>query len=623
LRTVKGKNAYYSRMAFSPDGKMLAESAYSSTWLWNAATGEKLANLEFNDSDKARGVTNNNFAFAPDGKTIVVGLGDCLVFWDLITRKEVKRLEASRSGIWHGSDWIVFSDDGKYLASTTGGKITVWDLVSSKQLQEFPSHFSWADSVAVSPGGKYVASASGGDRTVRLWDAHTGKPLHVWLTPHRRIYPVLFTPDSASVIAAAHSVPGGCRLWDVVSGKERRMFDFPDLPKDAAEMLTSLRLSPDGKRLIALSLRSETKDHKTHVRKRYLTTWDVLSGERIQRRQLSFDNRILMNTEKLSPDGKYATVFHPPSVIIYDVLTDRPLRSLTAAELSPLAFSSDNKLLAYSEQSVGKMQRLRIHEIASGTDVLILDTGQVWSRDFTPDGRFLLTSGDEGLRLWELASGKEVLRYAHVTYFVSCVAIASDGRSAATGILDTNILVWDLAPATREKNNLSVVDLDRLWRQLASDDASSAYRAAGAFIADPERALPFLAQRLQPVKQDAPRIRRLIADLDSEKFAVRDAAFQELEKMDDAAHAVLRQELQKAASLEMRRRIQSLLSVPWVVRSPEKLRQIRAVMVLEQIGTAEARRVLERLAGGASEARQTREAKAALQRLHAAKLQHE
>lgn len=135
-------------------------------------------------------------------------------------------------------------------------------------------------------------------------------------------------------------------------------------------------------------------------------------------------------------------------------------------------------------------------------------------------------------------------------------------------------------------------------------------------IADSERSVPFLCGRLRPIpKEDAPRIRRLLAELDSEQFAVRDAAMKALQKMEDVAHPALRQALKDAPSLERRRRIQSLLTVEWPVRSPEKLRQIRAVMVLEQIGDAEARRLLTRLASGAEGARQTREAKAALGRL--------
>ena len=85
--------------------------------------------------------------------------------------------------------------------------------------------------------------------------------------------------------------------------------------------------------------------------------------------------------------------------------------------------------------------------------------------------------------------------------------------------------------------------------------------------------------------------------------------------MGDAAYPALRQALKDKPSLELRRSIQNLLPTSFVVRSPVTQRQIRAVMVLEQIGDAEARRLLQRLAEGAAEARQTREAKAALQRL--------
>jgi hypothetical protein len=47
----------------------------------------------------------------------------------------------------------------------------------------------------------------------------------------------------------------------------------------------------------------------------------------------------------------------------------------------------------------------------------------------------------------------------------------------------------------------------------------------------------------------------------------------------------------------------------------ETLQAVRAVEALEHIGTPEARKLLETLATGAPEARQTRDAKAALRRL--------
>jgi hypothetical protein len=51
------------------------------------------------------------------------------------------------------------------------------------------------------------------------------------------------------------------------------------------------------------------------------------------------------------------------------------------------------------------------------------------------------------------------------------------------------------------------------------------------------------------------------------------------------------------------------------ILSPKQLLTLRAIEVLEHIDTPEARQLLRRQAGGAAEARLTREAKAALERL--------
>src|SRR5207249_3590661 len=107
-----------------------------------------------------------------------------------------------------------------------------------------------------------------------------------------------------------------------------------------------------------------------------------------------------------------------------------------------------------------------------------------------------------------------------------------------------------------------------------------------------------------------------IADLDSETFAVRDKAFKRLDDMGNAAEAELRATLKKASSLELRRRLERLLSRPRpLVGSPETLRSLRAIAVLEQSGSTEARRLLEELARGAGHAAETQDARASLERL--------
>ena len=107
----------------------------------------------------------------------------------------------------------------------------------------------------------------------------------------------------------------------------------------------------------------------------------------------------------------------------------------------------------------------------------------------------------------------------------------------------------------------------------------------------------------------------LVADLDSEKFAVREAASQELGKYDAEVEPLLRKALESNPPAEARKRLDALLARPRAVPSPETLRGLRAIQALEHIGTGEAQLVLKELAQGAPEARLTQDAKASLERL--------
>jgi hypothetical protein len=159
-------------------------------------------------------------------------------------------------------------------------------------------------------------------------------------------------------------------------------------------------------------------------------------------------------------------------------------------------------------------------------------------------------------------------------------------------------------------------EAEALWAALAGADAARAHQAVASLAAAPEVALSLLQGRLRPAPPpDVARIRRLIGDLDATKFSVRDAALRALGELREEAGPLVREALARQPSLEVRRRLQSLLAGGQVVRSPERLRELRAADVLERIGSGGARRLLEALAGGAPEARLTREARASLGRL--------
>ena len=200
------------------------------------------------------------------------------------------------------------------------------------------------------------------------------------------------------------------------------------------------------------------------------------------------------------------------------------------------------------------------------------------------------------------------------------LAFSPDGKTLASGSYDTTVLVWGVTGLGKDRPRrlpLTPQELKILWTNLASEDAAKAYQAIDTLTACPPQTVPLLKENLKPVARvDPQRIARLIADLDSEHFAVREQATQELETLGEQAGPALRRWLAGGPSAEGRRRAERLLArLEAPADRPVRLRELRAVEVLERVGRGEARRALEELAKGAPEARLTQEAKAALGRL--------
>src|SRR5205085_2720286 len=115
---------------------------------------------------------------------------------------------------------------------------------------------------------------------------------------------------------------------------------------------------------------------------------------------------------------------------------------------------------------------------------------------------------------------------------------------------------------------------------------------------------------------DAKLVKKLIDALDAPAFVDREAAQAELERLGSAVEPALAYAAREATSAEVRKRAGVLLGkLDRPTLAGEPLRQARAVEVLERAGTADARKVLARLAAGAPGAALTRDASAALRRL--------
>ncbi len=610
-------------LTFSAEGKILASGdAQGSVKLWDVATGQERSTV----SAPAAGRIEL-LSFTPDGSTLAVRGNTGLSLCDVRSGRERYHLPVSGT--------MRFAPDGKTLVTQSGGRIQLWDVATGKELLNRPGHYAEVYAVVFTPDGKVLASASrnDGEPMIWLWDGATGKALYS-LEGHSPSV----SRDGKRMIAIGKD--GMVRFWDRSTDKELCRFVSEDVDGGGTLLpCVTYRLSPDGARLITISsgLRPQVK-MGIRLSSFQMDVWDTATGNLLTRRAFLGEPRFYSSPQpQLLPDARSVMVRTENGFAIEDVATGRELL-VRPGELSlgPTCFSTDGRFLAApllasgSAGGFGQGDAVGVWELATGKEFMRLKTGLVGPIAFAPDGRLLAAAGLGAIRLWDIPTGKEVLpiqlppnlrtSYLGQPRGISSLTFSPDGKTLATGLLDGSILIWDVAPETRQagslETRLSPKELETLWADLAGEDGRKAQAAVWTFVAMPQTTVPLLKKNLQPAQELAPdRLRRLLSDLDSTTSAVREAASKELEQLGDVVEPALHRALQEEPSTEARKRIEALLARPRVVSTPEVLRCLRAIHVLEAIGSAEARQVLQHQATGASAARETQEAKAALERL--------
>jgi RNA polymerase sigma factor (sigma-70 family) len=622
-RLIEGHPGVVYRLALSKDGKLLASRGLkrevqvgeherdNKLCVWDTATSRKLHQIEVlaestrqakRVPDMASAITYHDLS--PDGKSLVTASGDGILrVWDPVSGKELRRWDTAG---WAGA--FAFAPDGKTLASLgSDHTVRLWDPATGKEQREHPGHRSGFLFFALSPDGRTLASGYY-DRDVRLWDLASGREQRRILAADDELEALQFSADGRMLTTI-----GDCnssRHWDVVTGKEIGHIIAP-----IEGRCRHHAVSPDGK--IWASQCSDSEGMKTSI-----VLWNAATGAKLHE---LISDQSWIGALGFSPDGrKVYSWTGAKKVYIWDVATGKLLRDFPAGTRQSYKgmFSGDGKWFACRSEKEG----LLLYELASGHEVRRFKIQGMNFVDrpglaFSPDGRTLAVGDTEGaVHVVELASGqlRHTLSGGHQAGIMALI-YSVDSERLISGSEDTTALVWDLIGRQSSKREpFQQADLAGCWTDLVGDDAAPAYRAIRKLIASPNEAVAYLRKRLVPVPApDAKRQGKLIADLDSDTFAVRDTAMKELTKLGELAAPALREALSKSPSPESRRRIQQLLAkLETIGSSGEPLRQTRAVEVLEHMNTPEARQLLQRLANGTLEAHLTREARVALERRH-------
>ncbi len=616
VRRVKGPEGGITGVVLSPDGALV---------VWSGAEGgiclQEIATRKVRQRLGKVGQKSGGVAiFSPDGKTLFVQDGyptDEDQLWDVQSGKELWK---RKGDLWASP--AVFAPDGKALAlfhrPRLDGMIRLLDAATGKEITVKDGHEGAVGSLSVSADGKTITSLASDD-TVRQWDAATGKELRRFSFPESAL---TLSLDGRRV-AVSRDVDGVYRI------------EVRDLDTDRTVWRTEtiqgkpvhLAFAPDGRTLAGEKLTARASFN-------YLfRLYDAESGK--ERRLLDDPDDQYLDHILFSPDGStLATAWSnegPPDVVyLSQVSTGRQLRRLPIPEnisVLALAFSPDGRTLAMLYSVRAAPDTIVLWETATGQErgrirggVMAYDSAKL---SFAPDGRALAVGGaDHVIRLWGVHSGKLLGKFSGHHGGITCLAFSADGKCLVSGSADTTALVWDAAPLLRQADvptvELSAGQLEAHWAALAGADARRAFQAIKALSASPAQTVSWIRERLKPaVGVEEQRLARLIVELNDDKFAVREKARLELEALGEMAGPALAKVMETRPTLEQARRVRRVLDrlEPDQDLSPEVLQMLRAVEVLEQVRTPEARRLLQELAEGAPAARLTRECRAALKRL--------
>lgn len=654
-------------LAFTPDSKTVAHAQAGHIHLWDVVTGKERAHFE---PEKAESFLSG-FAVSPDGQSVAIRQPwGHLHIWDIKAGRFVRDIEAQPNEFGP-----VFAPDGKaVLCGEKHGGVAFWDVASAKLARRLKGEAAGdVTSLAFSPDGKQLA-AGGHDHVIHVWDLTTGKELlppsspggimsasllsdgktlltHTsdsanryrglidgrlgfWDLKGRSLKSATFDAKKAHVFAVA---PDGkaivlakgphfgslfrpqpnkylwssIRLCDLETGKE--LVKLEQLPCQ----ITDLAFSPDGKFLF-LHAFNAGPNPDGYDRVDVVQVWKR-TGPGTLEKVTDLPTRDF--TQRCVTDNRWVAVPTKTGTDFHDCETGRRIRSWKGVPGAARAASPSGRLIVCA---VDDEPSVCVVEQATGKRVCKLDCKPRYLVRprfvVSPDGR--IVAGDlhsATIVLWDALTGKELGKLVGHRGEIRSLAFTPDGRHLVSGSEDTTVLVWDyrsvlpkpVAPARHTPEQLA-----QLWADLQKEDAESGYAAVSALVAAPEQAVDLLRQKLPlTTADDQRRIQRTIQALGDDNFKVRTDAQGELTRSAELADAALREALRGALPLESRRRIESILArdpgtPPAVWRTT-----LRALDLLEMIGTPEARRLLETLCKAGKESPHQAEAQRSLERL--------
>ena len=472
--SLAGHLSSVSRVAFSPDGTMLASfsnvpassgNVLGEVKIWSLQTGTQLR------SQTVNGTGLGGVAFSPDSRYLAYGTADYnspdnhtgAFLWDLQASQNL-----TLRGLTRSVTGIAFHPDGKHLAACSGdasrinhpGEVKLWVVAHGEESRILQTHPGTVLSLAFSPEGKRLAAGTAGmpDKMVpgylAVGDVEGGRPPLLLEGHSGDVWGVAWSPDGKTLASASKRIdmvdlasPGEVKIWNAATGKE--IFTITN-PRGG---FTSVAFGGGGRLLAAgeaQAFDAQSRPFPCNIR--------VCEVERQRTIATLTGHTASITSVAFSPDSsRLASCSEDDTVRLWDPRTGQQLLAIQANSagaargfmqtsyfgLSQVAFSPDGKRLAASSVD----GTVKFWDAVTGRHLLTLSghTQAVNGLAFSPDGTRLATaSADQTVRIWDAHDGEEILTLrGHYSSSVATLAFSPDGARLASGGWDFHVKLWD------------------------------------------------------------------------------------------------------------------------------------------------------------------------------------
>jgi WD40 repeat protein len=352
-------------------------------------------------------------AYTKAGKHKIAGLS--LMELSFAAQDNVK-IKLKKRQTFEGYYKGYFSPDSTRLALLYKDHVDLVDINTGRNLFRLQIPGSRFDNVTFSPDGRMFATnyvensgKSNSLAKITLWDTITGREVRTLVSGapgQRGVYNLSFSRDSH--LLASHA-DGVGRIWEVSTGREIRQFLPPSDPP-GLEAVASL-LSPDSKWFVVNFRRFIPPLFYDVVK-----VWELETGrETVLETNAHYDWRFSPDSTMLAItaqiDGPIPTE-RPVVAQIWEVGSWTRKRVIEVPDswqaALNLAFSADSEVLAIGGNKMfglfsvatGELLAEKRHTIGEFESILYYDVTWI---EFSPDGKTLLTAGEDGyVRLWKI-----------------------------------------------------------------------------------------------------------------------------------------------------------------------------------------------------------------------------